>query len=450
MVPPSLAVSVTALSVTVVKGTRLRTVESVELRRDGALGDRQFYVIDERGRMVNSKTLGDLQASRRGLGFEETSELTLSFPDGAVVSGVVGDGEPVATRFYSIHRDATLVDGPWSEALSGFVGQPVRLVYAGNGVDRGPDGGASLISSASLARLAAKAGVDSVDARRFRMLIEVDGLSEHEEDGWVGRSVAIGDAVVRFGGHVGRCLITSRDPETGVIDLPTLDLFGDYRHHLYSTEPLPFGIYGAVVREGVVRLGDEVAMPLRPVSEDRVRIELQDHVAVATMVRTDKHNALDVEMFDAIIGAAERVGSATGVRAVVLHGEGPSFCSGLDVASIMSAQSNGHGLTAELAGDQVPNWFQRTAYDWLLVPVPVIAAIHGSCLGGGLQIALAADIRIAAPDSRLSVMEIKWGLIPDMAITRTLPRLVGIDVAKELTYTGRVFSGSEAATGSGL
>jgi enoyl-CoA hydratase/carnithine racemase len=91
-----------------------------------------------------------------------------------------------------------------------------------------------------------------------------------------------------------------------------------------------------------------------------------------------------------------------------------------------------------------PNWFQRAAYDWIGVPVPVIAALHGNCFGGGLQIALAADIRFATPDARLSVMEIRWGLIPDMSITRTLPRLVGIDVAKELTFSGRVFSGSEA------
>ena len=93
----------------------------------------------------------------------------------------------------------------------------------------------------------------------------------------------------------------------------------------------------------------------------------------------------------------------------------------------------------------MPNWFQRAAYDWLRLPVPVIAALHGNCFGGGLQIALGADIRIAAPDARLSVMEVKWGLVPDMAITRTLPRLVGIDVAKELTYTGRIVSRREAA-----
>jgi enoyl-CoA hydratase/carnithine racemase len=106
--------------------------------------------------------------------------------------------------------------------------------------------------------------------------------------------------------------------------------------------------------------------------------------------------------------------------------------------------ASGQSFDERLTED-APNWFQRAAYDWVRVPVPVIAAIHGTCFGGGLQIALGADIRIAAPDARLSVMEVKWGLIPDMSITRTLPRLVAIDVAKELTYTGRVFNGTEAA-----
>jgi enoyl-CoA hydratase/carnithine racemase len=101
-------------------------------------------------------------------------------------------------------------------------------------------------------------------------------------------------------------------------------------------------------------------------------------------------------------------------------------------------------LTDRVRGD-VPNWFQRASHDWLTLPMPVVAAVHGSVLGGGLQIALGADVRIAAPDARLSVMEVKWGLIPDMGITRTLPRLVSIDVAKELTYTGRTVSGVEAA-----
>jgi enoyl-CoA hydratase/carnithine racemase len=178
-------------------------------------------------------------------------------------------------------------------------------------------------------------------------------------------------------------------------------------------------------------------------SEDRVRIDVRDHVATVTLARPDKHNALDRAMFGAIIGAAERLCNEPGVRAVVLHGEGPSFCSGLDLASLISSDAGIDAIVAPLR-EEPPNWFQRTAYDWLRLPVPVIAAVHGNCFGGGLQIALAADIRIATPDARLSVMEVKWGLIPDMSITRTLPRLVGIDVAKELTFTGRLIDGAEA------
>jgi enoyl-CoA hydratase/carnithine racemase len=176
---------------------------------------------------------------------------------------------------------------------------------------------------------------------------------------------------------------------------------------------------------------------------ERVQIEIDGHVAVVTLSRPEKHNALDIPMFDGIIGAAARLRAEPGVRAVVLHGDGPSFCSGLDVVSIMQAGGGVSGLTDRVDGD-VPNWFQRAAHDWLTLPMPVIAAVHGNCFGGGLQIALGADIRIATPAARLSVMEIKWGLIPDMAITRTLPRLVGIDVAKELTFTGRIFDGTEA------
>jgi enoyl-CoA hydratase/carnithine racemase len=179
-------------------------------------------------------------------------------------------------------------------------------------------------------------------------------------------------------------------------------------------------------------------------ADQRVQVEIADHVAVVTLTRPDKHNALDVAMFEGILAAAQRLRTESGVRAVVLHGDGPSFCSGLDVMSIMASGNGTEGLLEPLRGEH-PNWFQRAAYDWMRVPVPVIAALHGNCFGGGLQIALGADIRLAAGDARLSVMEVKWGLVPDMAMTRTLPRLVRIDVAKELTYTGRVFSGTEAA-----
>ncbi len=176
---------------------------------------------------------------------------------------------------------------------------------------------------------------------------------------------------------------------------------------------------------------------------ERVRVEIADHLATVTLARPEKHNALDGRMFKAIVEAAEHVAGEPGVRAVLLHGEGPSFCSGLDVSSGFSSE-DGIADPGEELLREVPNRFQRVAYDWVRLPMPVIAAIHGNCLGGGLQLALGADIRIAAPDARLSVMEVKWGLIPDMSITQTLPRLVGLDVAKEMTFTGRVFSGEEA------
>jgi enoyl-CoA hydratase/carnithine racemase len=161
------------------------------------------------------------------------------------------------------------------------------------------------------------------------------------------------------------------------------------------------------------------------------------------MVRSDKHNALDQAMFEGLMNAAAQLAGDASVRAVVLHGEGKSFCSGLDIASFMSREGGTGVLLARDEG-RVANFAQRVTYDWSLVPAPVIAAIHGNCFGGGLQIALGADIRIAAPDAKLSVMEIKWGLVPDMGITQTLPRLVPIDIAKELTFSGRIVSGSEA------
>ena len=148
-------------------------------------------------------------------------------------------------------------------------------------------------------------------------------------------------------------------------------------------------------------------------------------------------------MFEGILAAVEEVGSTPGVRAVVLNGEGPSFCSGLDVGSFLDGPVSLDTLLER--GERRANVAQRASTDWLDLPIPVIAAVHGNCFGGGLQIALGADVRIATPDARLSVMEVKWGLVPDMGITNTLPRLARLDVAKELTYTGRIFSGEEAA-----
>lgn len=180
-------------------------------------------------------------------------------------------------------------------------------------------------------------------------------------------------------------------------------------------------------------------------SEQRVTIDVTDHVADVRMIRGDKHNGLDGHMFLALRDAARRIGAIPGVRAVVLSGDGPSFSAGLDIQSFFSGESpvDMNGLIDRPTGE-VANLAQAVAVDWRDVPVPVIAAVHGNCFGGGLQIALGADIRIAHPDAKLSVMEIKWGLIPDMGLTVTLPQVVAQDVAKELTFTGRIVSGREA------
>ena len=181
-------------------------------------------------------------------------------------------------------------------------------------------------------------------------------------------------------------------------------------------------------------------------SEDRVRIERVGdggHVADVRLVRSDKHNALDYAMFEALDAATDELAGAGDLRVVVLSGEGPSFCSGLDFPSFMATGKDlGEVLFGHRDGDEA-NFAQRVTYDWQRLEVPVIAALHGNCLGGGAQLALAADIRIAAPDTRLSVLEVKYGLVPDMGITRSLPRLVGIDVAKELVWSGRFVEGDE-------
>lgn len=255
-------VTVTALSYTPVKGTRLHRAERLELDQGGVPGDRRFYVIDERGRMLNGKQLGELSSVVADVDGAGGDELALRFPDGRVVRGPVREGARVETRFYSRPRGARLVEGPWAGALSEHVGTPVRLVATGGAVDRGARGGVSLISRASLARLAEEASVEELDARRFRMTVEVDGLEAHGEDAWVDGLVRVGEAVVRFHGHVGRCLITSRDPETGVIDVPTLDALAAYRGNIETTEPLAFGIYGEVLEPGIVAVGDLVA-PVR-------------------------------------------------------------------------------------------------------------------------------------------------------------------------------------------
>jgi enoyl-CoA hydratase/carnithine racemase len=176
----------------------------------------------------------------------------------------------------------------------------------------------------------------------------------------------------------------------------------------------------------------------------RVLVEVVDKVAHVRLNRPEKRNGLDPEMFTAIVEAGERVAADPSVRAVVLSGEGKAFCAGLDWQAFLAADEATR--SALLRRDGVTNVAQRACWIWAEAPMPVVAAVHGAAFGGGLQLALACDVRLAAPDAQLSVMEIRYGLIPDMSISQTLPRLVRADVMKELVFTGRIVSGQEAAS----
>jgi uncharacterized protein len=235
-------------------------VDAIDLGPTGVRGDRRFYLVGETGALANAKRAPKLLAVRAEV---DDGRLRLRFPDGAVVEGDVAPGDPVETSFYGRSVAGRLVEGPWNDALSEHAGQAVRLVQTereGDGQDRGPRAGASLVSTASLDALRAAAGVAKpVDGRRFRMTIGVDGVEAHAEDGWIGRQVRLGGAVVVVRGNVGRCAVTTLNPDRGVPDLDTLGAIASYRGHIPTGEPLPFGVWCEVVEPGPVAVGDPVA-----------------------------------------------------------------------------------------------------------------------------------------------------------------------------------------------
>jgi len=184
---------------------------------------------------------------------------------------------------------------------------------------------------------------------------------------------------------------------------------------------------------------------------DRVTVDLQDGVADVRLVRGDKMNAIDNAMFEALVATGERLKQQADVRAVVISGDARAFCAGLDMGSFQQMASGerqgGNRTVEELTRGRTPagaNRAQQACYVWREVPVPVIAAVTGVAFGGGFQLALGADMRFVAPDARMSVMEIKWGLVPDMSGIVLMRGLVRDDVARELTFSGRIFSGEEA------
>lgn len=175
---------------------------------------------------------------------------------------------------------------------------------------------------------------------------------------------------------------------------------------------------------------------------DRVTVDIADGIADVRLNRPDKHNAIDGDMFAALTASLEMLDQDAGIRVVVLSGVGPAFCSGIDISGFAAGPQAIEPLLER--GSDGLNTVQRVALGWQRLEIPVIAAVQGSAFGAGLQIALGADIRMFAPDAALSVMEVRWGIVPDMGITQTLRALVPMDVAKELCLTGRVVEAGEA------
>jgi uncharacterized protein YcbX len=243
-----------------VKAFALQHLQEVQLGEGGVEGDRRFYLVGESGRLVNNKDLPELQLIRAT--YDEAQDtLTLAFTDGREVGGAVERGDEVTTSFHRNARPARLVLGPWSGVLSELAGKPLRLVEpAVSAVDRGRSAVATLLATSSLGALGERLGVDSVDGRRFRMNFGVEGVEAHEEDSWIGRRVQIGEAIVIPHGNVGRCVITTLNPDTAVSDLDTLKGLASYRRELETTEPLPFGVHAAVVQAGRVHVGDAVSL----------------------------------------------------------------------------------------------------------------------------------------------------------------------------------------------
>jgi len=244
-----------------VKGLALSLRSEAVLGRAGIDGDRAFYLVDEDGRLVNGKRAGSLlRASAEADG----ERLRVRLPDGSRLDGVVELGGSVETNFYGRPVSGRVVHGPWAEALSSLAGFRLTLVRGdapGDGLDRGPEAAATLVSVAALGALADELGLAApVDGRRFRMTLGVDAVPAHTEDGWLGRRVVVGDAAVVPRGNVGRCRVTSLDPDTGERDLATLDAIERYRNGVETSEPLPFGVWCEVVEPGRVAVGD----PVRP------------------------------------------------------------------------------------------------------------------------------------------------------------------------------------------
>jgi uncharacterized protein YcbX len=252
--------TVSRISISPVKGLAILDRDEVLLDETGVRENRRFHIVDADGRRYNQLRNGALVQIKQEY---EGDRLALRFPDGTVAAGDVALADEITTDFYGRPVAGHLLEGPWSAALSDWAGRALRLVQSAPGaaVDRG-GGHVSLVSRASLEELGRQNGHDSaVDGRRFRMLFEVDGCEPHEEDTWVGQRVRIGEAVAYLRHDVGRCAITTQNPDTGAPDLDTLRTIRQYRGETANESGkrhIPFGVYGEVVEPGRVTVGDTV------------------------------------------------------------------------------------------------------------------------------------------------------------------------------------------------
>ncbi|MDQ2933461.1 MAG: MOSC domain-containing protein [Chloroflexota bacterium] len=250
--------SVSRLSVTPVRGLALLHPDTVRLEPLGVLDDRRYSLLTPDGRLFDGTDDGTLVQIRADLS-HDPEQLRLTFPDGSVVGGEVALGELVKIEVHERPFPVRLVMGPWAEAISSFIRRPLQLFRAERDTGEPDRNAVSIVSEASVEELSRQSGLEHpVDARRFRMLVQVAGARPHEEDQWLGRRVQIGESIVRVTRPDPRCVITTQDPDTGLRDFPTLHAIKRYRG-LRDGRHLDFGVYADVVEPGMLHVGDRVA-----------------------------------------------------------------------------------------------------------------------------------------------------------------------------------------------
>jgi uncharacterized protein YcbX len=250
--------SVSRLSIAPVRSLGLEHPDQIVVTDTGVLEDRRFFLADDANRLVDRLVVGELVQIAAHTD-ADASTLRLTFPDGRVVEDDVRLAGPIETPIHGRTGIGHVVIGPWSEALSAFCGRPITLVRCDRPAGTRKGNPTSLVSDGSLAELARQAGVEAVDARRFRMLIEISGAQAHEEDTWVGQRVAVGEAVLAITTPDPRCAITTQHPDTGTRDLDTLRTIIAYRG-LRDGKHADFGVLADVATPGTIRLGDEVRL----------------------------------------------------------------------------------------------------------------------------------------------------------------------------------------------